>query len=119
MSTRAVVRAKNDKTEILCSGRRVTDSLALGLIKKAQIESTTIYVAFIAFYCKAEKTCMHLLGSENFSMSAPVSTFLLLLFWGFSFIKQNSSRIHESNMTVATISNKTSFNVANNLNCLT
>ena len=55
MVTRAVVRAKNDKTEILCSGRRVTDSLALGLIKKAQIESTAIYVAFIAIYCKAEK----------------------------------------------------------------
>ena len=26
--TRAVVRAKNDNTEILCSGRRVTDNLA-------------------------------------------------------------------------------------------
>ena len=68
---------------------------------------------------KQKKTCMHLLESENFSMSVPVSTFLLLLFSGFSFLRQNSSRIHESNMTVATISNKTSFNVANNLNCLT
>ena len=61
---------------------------------------------------KQKKTCMHLLESENFSMSVPVSTFLLLLFWGFSFIKQNSSRIHESNMTFVTLPNKT-FNVAN------
>ena len=89
-------------------------AVALGLIKKAQIESTTIYVAFVAIYCKAEKkpACIYLNQKTSLCLFLFLLFFYVLLFWGFSFIKQNSSRIHESNMTFVTLPNKT-FNVAN------